>query len=568
MKDRIKILVVDDAPNLQFAASRLLEGAGYEVSCASSGAECLEKAREWSPDIVLLDIVLPDMDGVEVCSKIKSDPELKNIFVILCSGNRISTDDKASGLESGANDYIARPLANREFLARINALVRLKRAEDSLNKSSKELALRNRIAEAFFTSPVDEVFGEVLDVVLEYFESTAGIFGFLNGNGDLVCPSLTREVWDKCEMDCKEILFERETWGDTCWGKTLKEKKSHLINKTSDTPEGHIPIHRIMLSPILFHNQVVGILQIANRKTDYEQEDQDSLENIAVYIAPILKAFLDRIEYEKKQKKTLEDLKRAKEQAETANIAKGKFLTNMSHELRTPLTSIIGFAEVLIDQHFGDLNPKQEKFARNIATSGEHLLALISDILDLSKVEAGRMEIELSRVNIHNFLQRSIGIVKKDAEKKKVKLGLTASKTLGEVEVWLDRVKFKQIMYNLLSNAVKFTEGGGEISVSAEFVPCSQIPLSDEVRNKYSRFIKVSVADTGIGIAPEDMERIFDEFYQVKGGIIGKTPGTGLGLPLTKSYIEMQDGRIWTESPGAGKGSLFVFILPLNECED
>ncbi len=446
-------------------------------------------------------------------------------------------------------------------------MVRLKRAENSLNKSSKELAVRNRIAEVFFTSPADEVFGHVLDVILEYFESTAGIFGYLDGNGDLVCPSLTRHVWQKCEMDCKEILFKRENWGDACWGKTLREKESRLINETSKTPAGHIPIGRIMLSPIVFHEQVVGIIQVANRNTDYEKEDLESLNSVARYIAPILKAFLDRIEYEKKQNKTLEDLKRAKEQAEAANIAKSKFLTNMSHELRTPLTSIIGFAEVLIDQHFGDLNPKQEKFAGNIATSGEHLLSLINDILDLSKVEAGRMEIELSRVNIHNLLQRSMDIVKKDAEKKKVKLDLTASKRLGEVEVWLDRVKFKQIMYNLLSNAVKFTDSGGQISVFAEFVSGSQVPFSKEVRKKYSRFIKVSVADSGVGIALEDIEKIFDEFYQVKGGIIGKTPGTGLGLPLTKSYVEMQDGKIWTESSGAGHGSLFVFVLPLNECD-
>ncbi|MCK4417557.1 MAG: PAS domain S-box protein, partial [Candidatus Latescibacteria bacterium] len=242
------------------------------------------------------------------------------------------------------------------------------------------------------------------------------------------------------------------------------------------------------------------------------------------------------------------DRKRAEEIAKSASRAKSDFLSSMSHELRTPLNAIIGFSQMMQEQYVGKLNEKQAEYTNDILESGEHLLSLINDILDLSKVEAGKMELRLSRVSIKRLLENSLSMIKERCLKHGIKLDLHIAQELDELEITADERKVKQIMFNLLSNAAKFTPDGGKIAV--------------EAKQEEKEFI-ISVSDTGIGIAPEHQEEIFEEFHQINGGLMGKTPGTGLGLPLIKSFVEMHGGRIWVKSEGEGKGSAFSFSLPL-----
>ena len=230
---------------------------------------------------------------------------------------------------------------------------------------------------------------------------------------------------------------------------------------------------------------------------------------------------------------------------ERANKMKSEFLANMSHELRTPLNAIIGFAEVLRDKISGDLNEEQLDFVSDIHSSGLHLLQMINDILDLSKIEAGRMELQYEIFPVHDAIEDVYTILKGLASKKHLELKTTILPEVKDIEA--DRVKFKQILYNLLSNAIKFTPENGHINLEAG--------IMDDM-------LQVSVSDTGIGMKPDDKEKVFKEFWQADSSFARKYEGTGLGLALTKRIVEMHGGNIRFESE-YGKGSIFYFALPL-----
>jgi GAF domain-containing protein/anti-sigma regulatory factor (Ser/Thr protein kinase) len=233
-------------------------------------------------------------------------------------------------------------------------------------------------------------------------------------------------------------------------------------------------------------------------------------------------------------------------QIEAANRHKSEFLANMSHELRTPLNAIIGFSEVLGERMFGELNEKQAEYTEDILSSGRHLLSLINEILDLSKVEAGRMELELATFDLPLAIDNARTFVRERATKHGINLDVTVDDRLGEFVG--DERKIKQILLNLLSNAVKFTPEGGRIGINARQADGS---------------VQISVSDTGIGIAPEDQARIFEEFRQVGGDYAHKKEGTGLGLTLAKKFVELHGGKISVTSE-VGKGSTFTFTLPIN----
>ena len=238
-----------------------------------------------------------------------------------------------------------------------------------------------------------------------------------------------------------------------------------------------------------------------------------------------------------------DELQRLYRELETASRHKSEFLANMSHELRTPLNAIIGFSQVLRDGLFGEVNAKQEEYLDDILTSGNHLLALINDVLDLAKVEAGQVRLEIAPFSLEDALERGVSMVREQATKGRVEVTLHAN---GGVDIVTgDERRIRQVIFNLLSNAVKFTSEGGLVDVTSTRV-------NGEVR--------VSVADTGPGIAADDLHRIFEEFQQTEAGA-QQHEGTGLGLALSRRFVEMHGGVIWCDSE-VGKGSTFVFTLP------
>ena len=292
----------------------------------------------------------------------------------------------------------------------------------------------------------------------------------------------------------------------------------------------------VLAVPLLLEQRIMGGLTVWRRESgNFEPEVVNLLQTFATQsVLAIQNARLFR-EIEEKSR-----------QLEVASRHKSEFLANMSHELRTPLNAIIGFSEVLVERMFGELNEKQNEYIDDILSSGRHLLSLINDILDLSKIEAGRMELELTNFDLPLAIENAVTLVRERATRLGIKFGRVIGDGLGEFVG--DERKIKQVLLNLLSNAVKFTPEGGTIEIKA--VPGDGL-------------VKISVTDTGIGIAPEDQGAIFEEFRQVGGDYAKKLEGTGLGLTLTKKFVEMHGGRIWVESE-VGKGSTFTFTLPIN----
>ena len=288
--------------------------------------------------------------------------------------------------------------------------------------------------------------------------------------------------------------------------------------------------------PLVRENKAFGALLLRRREVRPFSEKQIEL----------VKTFADQATIAIENVRLFNEIQDKSRQLEVANKHKSEFLANMSHELRTPLNAIIGFSEALLEKMFGEMNAKQEDYLKDIHSSGRHLLSLINDILDLSKVEAGRMELELSEFHVPSAVQNAMTLVRERAQTHGITLKARVDPKLGGIRA--DERKFKQILLNLLSNAVKFTPDGGRVEVDAR---------------KNGNSIEVSVKDSGVGIAKEDQEAVFEEFRQVGRDYTNKQEGTGLGLTLTRRFVELHGGKIWLKS-APGKGSTFTFTLPLN----
>ena len=273
----------------------------------------------------------------------------------------------------------------------------------------------------------------------------------------------------------------------------------------------------------------------------------DELNGMAASLQASVQSLEQKVEERTRElQRALAELSRKGRQLEVASEHKSHFLANMSHELRTPLNAIIGFSQVLQQRLFGPINEKQEEYLDDILSSGNHLLSLINDVLDLSKVEAGQVELEVASLSLREALERGVVMVREPATKHGVRLSLELEPGVDLVEG--DERRLRQVIFNLLSNAVKFTPEGGEVVVATA---------------SRDHEVLISVTDTGPGIPPEDHERIFEEFQQTDVGV-RQREGTGLGLALSKRLVELHGGRIWVESE-PGHGSRFVFTLPAKE---
>jgi signal transduction histidine kinase len=338
-------------------------------------------------------------------------------------------------------------------------------------------------------------------------------------------------------------------------GRAVLERKTVHVHDLAAESDDEFPAakefqrrygHRtILTTPLMREGMPLGAIWI--RRTEVRPFTDKQIKLLETFADQAVIA-IENVRLFKELQARNREIEDKSRQLEAASRHKSEFLANMSHELRTPLNAIIGFSEVLGERMFGELNEKQEEYLKDIHASGQHLLSLINDILDLSKVEAGRMELELTDFNLPVTLDNALTLVRERAGRHGIALHMTVDDRVEHVQA--DERKIKQIVLNLLSNAIKFTPEGGRIDVRA---------------SPGDGGVEVSVSDTGVGIAPEDQQAIFEEFRQV-GTAAKKVEGTGLGLALSRKFIELHGGRIWVTSQ-LGEGSTFTFTIPVRRGE-
>ncbi|TMC29973.1 MAG: response regulator [Chloroflexi bacterium] len=527
-----RILIADDDPERLKAIVDRLQREGFHVLTAQDGLEALDRAREELPDAIVLNLLLRRIDGLRVCEILKSNPATTNIPVLLTAGVHVDADEGKRALAAGADRFLTDlgPLSTgsgRELGAGqdlVEAVRTLLGAEPELEQRPILLAIDddpdNR---AFLTKAVSKQGFEVVTApnatqARRQLDGRRPALIFLDvqmpeESGLALLPQMLRDFPDAV------VVMMTAYGSEQVAAEALRGGADDYIAKPID-------------------------LQRLREMLDRNLEKQ----RLRAERQSLVARLKDSNRYLMRQHAALrradEEILQVNRQLEQSNRYKSEFLANMSHELRTPLNAILGFSEILLDVTMNLTGGERTEFLRNIHSSGQHLLGLINDILDLAKIEAGKMELKAEEMRVAEVLQEVTAILEPMARQQGLQLT-----TIGAVEasvIKADRSKFKQVLYNLLSNAVKFTPPPGQITITVKDTP-------DQ--------LTVSVQDTGIGMKAEDLPKLFREFEQIDGSYTRRYQGTGLGLALCRRFVQMHGGRIWAESK-FGKGSTFTFTIP------
>lgn len=440
----MKILVVDDNAENIFLLDTWLKENGYEVVPTANGAEALDKLHTEEFGLIISDILMPVMDGFQLCKKVNSDDKLNSIPFVFCTASYTDEQDEELALQLGAARFIRKPFDMFELITIIEDLC------NGYNMSRLNTTPGNKIPE----------------------------------DGD-DAYKLYNEILVK-KLEDKMLLLEKEITER----KNIEAELAEERNKLEETV-----------------NARTSELELSMQKL------QDS--NLLL---------------------------------EHANRAKNKFLESMSHELRTPLNAILGFTEILYGQHFGKLNEKQIEYVKEVDSSGKHLLGHINNLLNIVKIDAGKMELTLETCSLRQLMDSIVCMLNSQFARKNITVKTTIDSAPDVIVV--DVRKYKQIMYNLLSNALKYTPEGGCISIT-----CT---------GKSDTGIRVEISDTGKGISKKEKQHLFSGFYQADWVHNDQLGGTGVGLTLTRRLVELHGGKIGVDSE-VGSGSTFWFTIPLAE---
>jgi DNA-binding response OmpR family regulator len=573
------VLIVDDSATFREHLGELLLEQNFEVLHAATGEEGLRSVALHRPSVAIVDGVLPDIDGPTVIRKLRLDAALRNTPCILLTG---SSDRRSelTALEAGADAYMLKSEAFDMVLARVTAVLRNVSGE-GIERRTASLLGPKRILAADDSLTYLEALGETLraegyDVIL----TRSGEEALDMASAQAIdCILLDRVMpgWGGIET-CRRVKASAQLRDVPVIMLTASEDQAAMIEGLSSGADDYvlksseIDVLKARVRVQLRRKQ----LEDQNRaiRSELMSKELEAAEARAARALAESRAELLSILEQKNRdlaaanaalQENQHHIAEKNRQLEAANNLKSEFLANMSHELRTPLNAIIGFSEVMRSGMAGPMTDQQIEFAGDIHESGKHLLSMINDILDLSKIEAGRMALELEPTDISALLQGSLVVIKERAMVNHLTLK-TELDDIGTIPV--DRRKTKQIVYNLLSNAVKFTPDEGTVTLRARQVDRSR-PLgarlvgNDTVlASDAARFVEIGVIDTGIGIEANELTRLFQPFVQLDSSLARRYSGTGLGLALVKQLVELHGGALAVDSC-VGRGSEFTVWLPI-----
>ena len=434
-------------------------------------------------------------------------------------------------------------------------------AKDVTERKRTESLMQKRFELMEYSSEhsLQELMQKTLDEISEWTHSTIGFFQFIME--DQNTPSMqtwSTDTFQHFHSSQAEIMHKPADQAGV-WAEAIRQRRAIIHNDymslpgRKGLPEGHAPLVRELVVPIIRNEKIVAVIGIGNKPQDYVKDDLEIMERFADYAWDIIERKQmvmelaeERNQLAKRVEERTADLSRANSNLARALRVKDEFLANMSHELRTPLNAILGLSESLTEQIAGPLNEKQQKYLITISESGHHLLSLINDILDLAKIEAGQITLDINKVDVNSVSQASLRMIKQLAQKKNLEVLVEIDKNIGLI--WADERRLKQMIVNLMSNAVKFTPENGKIGLKIQGQPED---------NK----VMITVWDTGIGIRESDFQRLFQPFVQLDSGLARESTGTGLGLALVTQMARLHGGSVNVTSD-PGKGSRFTIVLP------
>ena len=530
-----RVLLIDDSPTVREEMRAALEEAGYEVLLAASGEEGLRLVAGLTPEALVVDHALPGIDGPTLIRRLRADARLRHVPCLLLTGS--DGADQLQALDSGADAWVNKRQGPEVLLLRLGALLRSPRpqadpARPSLLAPKRLLVVddsatyRHEVAEPLRAEGYDVALAASGEEALELLGVQPVDCVLL----DLVMPGLTGH--DTCRR-----IRATPAWKDVPVVMiTAHDDHQSLIDAINSGADDYIAK---ATSLDVLKARVRAQLRRKQSEDEHRRAREEllhkELEALETRAARDLAGVLER-----KNRELQEQNRRVEE----ATRQKSEFLANMSHELRTPLNAIIGFSELIHDEKAGPLSAMQKEFLGDVLTSARHLLQLINDVLDLAKVEAGKMTFRPERVDVARLVGEVRDVARSLSARRAISVDVQVE---DELSAFLDPGKLKQVLFNYVSNALKFTPEGGRVVVRA--------------RSEQGERLRLEVQDQGIGIAPEDLERLWVEFQQLDAGSSKRYQGTGLGLALTRRIVVAQGGTVGVES-AVGRGSTFWAVLP------
>ncbi|MEH2176381.1 hybrid sensor histidine kinase/response regulator [Nostoc sp.] len=508
---RVTILHVDDNEANRYVVTRILQNAGFSVVEAVTGTTGLEAVVNFQPDLVILDVQLPDISGFEICRQIKANPETAFIPVLHLSASFVQSQDKAEGLDSGADAYLVQPVEPIELLATLRSLLRIRRAEEAALSSAREwqttfdsmndgvslvdregrIMRCNRAMMQLFSKPSHEILGYAHHELM----------GAKLGIGDGTCFRRAKETHQRQILEFQS----QERW----FAKTIDP-----VLDGDGTLTGAV----FILSDITERKRAEALLQ----------EQNDRLNQLMI------------------------SLQQQTEQAQQANRIKDEFLAVLSHELRSPLNPILGWARILQKNHQDAA--KTQYALETIERNAKLQAQLIEDLLDVSRILQGKLALNTVPVGLTFTIKAALETVRLAAEAKSIQIQTIFEPNVGQVLG--DSGRLQQVVWNLLSNAIKFTSQGGRVEVRLE-------TIEDEVDTRVAEYTQITVSDNGRGISGDFLPYVFDYFRQADGTTTRKFGGLGLGLAIVRHLVELHGGTVQAASPGEGQGAVFTVKLPL-----